>query len=520
MKDKTSVTSSLSNKDTLTDAQVNAGFDFNTILTSPDLNGQLYDIDSQVNIITKEICNFLTNNGVTLNSGDNSQVYTLLNSLFSAKQNTLVAGANITIDENNVISTTGSSPANIPLFWFGWLDSKPQNVSWVNASNYSWLYASTYVSAYEKLDSQLNPVGTFIEGDSYYVCMFSDGESFTTTVPVNSGTLAQLESWCSSQGYTYSGATIEELECYMTLSASSETIEGITITYYETFDGKKIVVGDSEIANAESIYNATGSAWYYIMDTVNQRFKLPRTKYGFTGIRDTVGKYVPETLPNASGHFLLVAGASIDEASLTGVFSMPVKDKTATQTGGALVSTGPVEFNLSSSSSTYQNSAPVQQRANQMYLYFYVGNFTQTAIENTAGLNAELFNDKADTDLNNINPSSTAKNLITSYNTPDSTNYTDLTLPTSGQTVTIPEDGILSYSVRFSGRSSMISFEILDGNSNIIRKLQCNAAYDNNSGGWSGGLEMRVAQGDVVTVYYGNITSTIGFRLIKLKGNN
>ena len=28
-----------------------------------------------------------------------------------------------------------------------------------------------------------------------------------------------------------------------------------------------------------------------------------------------------------------------------------------------------------------------------MYLYFYVGNFTQTAIEQTAGLNAEMFND-------------------------------------------------------------------------------------------------------------------------------
>ena len=58
MKNKTSVTSSLSNKGALTDAEINAGFGFNTILTSPDLNGQLYDIDSQVDIITKEICNF------------------------------------------------------------------------------------------------------------------------------------------------------------------------------------------------------------------------------------------------------------------------------------------------------------------------------------------------------------------------------------------------------------------------------------------------------------------------------
>ena len=147
MKEKTSVTSSLSNKGTLTDAEINAGFDFNTILTSPNLNGQLYDIDSQVDIISKEICNFLTGNGVTINSGDNSQLATLMSSLLSAKQNTLVAGTGITIDENGVISAQASTPANIPLFYCAWLDSLPFNTSWVNANNYSWLYGSTYVGA-------------------------------------------------------------------------------------------------------------------------------------------------------------------------------------------------------------------------------------------------------------------------------------------------------------------------------------------------------------------------------------
>jgi hypothetical protein len=36
-----------------------------------------------------------------------------------------------------------------------------------------------------------------------------------------------------------------------------------------------------------------------------------------------------------------------------------------------------------------------------MYLYFYVGDYSQTAIEQTAGLNSSLFNDKADVDLSN-----------------------------------------------------------------------------------------------------------------------
>ena len=36
------------------------------------------------------------------------------------------------------------------------------------------------------------------------------------------------------------------------------------------------------------------------------------------------------------------------------------------------------------------------------YLYFYVGNFEREAIEQTAGINAEMFNSKADRELNNV----------------------------------------------------------------------------------------------------------------------
>lgn len=420
MKEKTSITSSLSNKGSLTDAEINAGFGFNTILKSPDLNGQLYDIDSQVDIITKEICNFLINNGVTINSGDNSQLATLMSSLLSAKQNTLVAGTGITIDENGVISAQASTPANIPLFYCAWLDSLPFNVSWVNANNYSWLYGSTYVGAYNRLKSQLNPVGTFSSGDTYYVCNFSDGSMQTTTVLIGGATVAQLEAWCSAQGYTYSGATIEEFKCYKTVSASSETIAGITITYYQTNDGKKIVTSDAEIANAESIYNATGVQWYYILDTVNQRFKLPRTKWGFVGYRDKVGKYVPESLPNITGSFYLT-GASGSEGIQEGAF-YHIKNNIGYEHGNAGSSTNPVVgFDASLSSSTYQDNAPVQQRATQMYLYFYLGSSDVEEITKIAGIKAETINNKADLDLNNINPSASAKEMIVSWGMPDYT---------------------------------------------------------------------------------------------------
>ena len=486
MKEKTSITSSLSNKGSLTDAEINAGFGFNTILKSPDLNGQLYDIDSQVDIITKEICNFLINNGVTINSGDNSQLATLMSSLLSAKQNTLVAGTGITIDENGVISAQASTPANIPLFFCTWLDSLPFNVSWVNANNYSWLYGSTYVGAYNRLKSQLNPVGTFSAGDTYYVCNFSDGSMQTTTVLIGGATVAQLEAWCSAQGYTYSGATIEEFKCYKTVSASSETIEEITITYYQTNDGKKIVTSDAEIANAESIYNATGVQWYYILDTVNQRFKLPRTKYGFTGLRDKVGKYVPETLPNITGR----AGTMFQQ-----YYNLPTGAFATGTSGwdnkGGSGNTGySFTFDASRSSSTYQDSAPVQQRATQMYLYFYLGSADVEKIAEIAGIKAETINNKADLDLDNINPSASAKETIVGWGVPD---YT-AGIAINATTYTAPKAGIVLIDCQYADHVT---------NQVSINGVQLYSMY--MTGSYANGtlppFETQVSAGDVITSY-------------------
>ena len=177
---------------------------------------------------------------------------------------------------------------------------------------------------------------------------------------------------------------------------STETIAGTTIAFYLATDGHKICPA-SEESNVAAIYAATGVAWYYILDTVNQKFKLPRTQYNEVGLRDTVGKYVPESLPNITATISGTvssgssSGAAQDGSSYAGNWNYG--------TGGLKY----VDIDASGSSSAYQNDAPVQQRATQMYLYFYVGSFTQTAIENTAGLNAELFNGKADTDFNNTN---------------------------------------------------------------------------------------------------------------------
>lgn len=183
-------------------------------------------------------------------------------------------------------------------------------------------------------------------------------------------------------------------------SLSSETIAGVTVQFYLADDGHKICP-DSQESNVASIFTATGVAWYYIIDTVNERFKLPRTKYGFDGLRDTVGKYIEPGLPNITGSVGYTVGT---DTSATGAFTKDADTNSAWWQGATNVPrASKFHLDASNSSSVYGNSSTVQAPATQQYLYFYVGNFTQTAVENTAGLNASLFNDKADIDFNNTN---------------------------------------------------------------------------------------------------------------------
>lgn len=500
MRAKTAISGSLSNKRALTDAEINAGFAFNTILESPDFNGQLFDIDDQVDIISKEICNFLTGHSVTPVGTDSTQLGTLLDSLFGAKQDKLTAGQNITIDANNVISTTGASALNFPLFATMWLYSKPFNSSWVNANNYSWLYASMYVSAYNFLVSQLHPTGTAEQGSTYYVLRFDNGEGETTNVLAGSGTLADLQTYCTSKGYTYNAAgTIEEFECYKTLTTSSETIEGITITYYETYNGMKIITDAAEITNEETLYNLIGVDNYFILDEDNNRFKLPRTEWGFVGIRSKVGEYVPETLPNikAQTKNMYMEGApsgSFYETDKVTNRSLP--------TGANYIAK--LHFDASLSSSAYQNDAPVQQRATQMYLYFYLGNTGEIVDHQIASIALELFNNKADIDLNNVN--STGKANITNWCMPD---YS------AGEAIS---DGFIAT------KDGVITGELSAANNGYCQVLVNNTVVQTigseSSQRCRGPFYIGVSKGDVIGLVASSGATILNSKFFPFKGSN
>lgn len=248
-------------------------------------------------------------------------------------QNSANAAANSA--EQAAISAAGT---HFKLFQHNWFDYLLNDMAWLRADTFSWQDGTVYSDAYDHLVAD-------VQGKEYI----------------------------------------------------SETIAGHTIWYRLADDGHKIVTQANDYdgsTNVNYIYEATGVAWYYILDETNQRFKLPRTKHAFTGYRDDVGKYVEAGLPNITGQ----VGTSDNAGYLpNGAFYASDSSGHGNGSGGSIT----VSMNASLSNSIYGNSTTVQPPATQMYLYFYVGQFSQSAIEQTAGLNSELFNGKIDLDGHN-----------------------------------------------------------------------------------------------------------------------
>lgn len=204
---------------------------------------------------------------------------------------------------------------------------------------------------------------------------------------------ADTFSW--QDGTVYTAAYNELLTEYNNAAGADET-DG-SISFKRTPKGYKICAADQH-DNVSALYDSTGVAWYYILDVPNQRFKLPRTKFGFTGLRTGAGNYVAPGLPNITGTLETIPVSTTVDGK--GAFRRSTTPNTVGASAGG-ASWSNVTFDASLSNPTYGNSTTVQPPATEMYLYFFVGNYTQTAIEQTAGLNAEMFNGKADVEALN-----------------------------------------------------------------------------------------------------------------------
>lgn len=291
-------------------------------------------------------------------------------------------------------------------------------------------------------------------------------------------------------------------------TSQTETISGHTITYTLAEDGHKIV----QVANAsavEGLYNDVGVAWYYILDLVNHRFKLPRENPA----RELLGQSAPVIgdgktigLQNSSKNFGLYNYGS-DSKAMPGL----AESAYGTSKGTTITPQGVVTpyqgLGLSQDSTKSGMIAKLSETTGvykgKQYLYFYVGNYTQSATEQTAGLNSELFNGKVD--LNAANLSAQGKSLISSIGMP-SDRYEVLTLGASGATYTAPANGYFAF---FSSAVSNSSFYMSDG---YFRSTVIGAT------GYANGNVFPVKKGDEVVLLYSS-SGTLRFYYAKGEEN-
>lgn len=250
------------------------------------------------------------------------------------------------------------------LFDVKWSDHAQNDVSWLKSDNFSWASGAVYTAAYNKLVTEYNDEASMSQTDEY--------GDFSITCKVSPG-------------------------------------------------GYKIADVSQETAIMD-LYAATGVAWYYILDTENARFKLPRMSFpehghliksykngdnwyrvysdGWceqggltntaTGI-NAVTFLIPYIDTDYSAQISLKGGLNSYPYAFT-VLSKTMYGMTLDQDNGA---------NLKLWTTAGYVTQPIEIACGKR-LYFYVGDFAKTSLQQTAGLNAENFNAKADTDLNNV----------------------------------------------------------------------------------------------------------------------
>ena len=138
-----------------------------------------------------------------------------------------------------------------------------------------------------------------------------------------------------------------------------------------------------DIANKDAVdefFSTMGSAWFYGVDTANERIFLPRNNFfdQATGDISEVGQSVEAGLPNITGTLVSWNDVGTFSRSQVGAFANDTSGNTSRwpASDASSDSTRRVSFNASRSSAIYGNSNTVQPNAVKKLLYICVGNTT------------------------------------------------------------------------------------------------------------------------------------------------
>jgi len=300
------------------------------------------------------------------------------------------------------------------LFDFKWSDYELDDQSWVRGDTFSWQDGTVYSDAYNHLlDDYTNKsiAQKYIVSTGWTLFRYSDYDMIGALHPYawkHESTFYYTDTETpTTSDYAYPVPSLTGLSYAISEvgenAQHSDTIGSYTVLYYLTEDGHKIALPDQE-ATILNIYNESGVAWYYILDTTNTRFKLPRENPAREELLQVIrgkGNKIALGLNNGDNNAGLVFISGGGFSPRNGSYGLTTDDTPSTT--GTWSSTTIVAITQDSTKSgiisDLKDSTSVFK--GKKYLYFYVGQFSQTATEQTAGLNAELFNGKVDLNGNN-----------------------------------------------------------------------------------------------------------------------
>ena len=198
-------------------------------------------------------------------------------------------------------------------------------------------------------------------------------------------------SWHDSRIYV--GAYKTLLKEYNNKNCVEETVDGVT--YKRSPNGFKIADASQEEAIL-NLYETTGVAWYYIIDTENARFKLPRKISAELNIQDTypvVGNGMTLGLTNngVNDDTGLLYTSNLGFVVGSGGYGNPAgtsTSATAWTTSSTGITTDPTKSGVIADLS----SIGYKEAAEYKYLYFFVGSYEREEGEVNIGILTELAN--------------------------------------------------------------------------------------------------------------------------------
>jgi len=301
----------------------------------------------------------------------------------------VTTGTNITSDQG-VFTPIGSGNGAINLWCKSGFDFKVCDSASTEIASLPMLASATVANTTYKLKLTYSPT----DGYKAYYKTSSDadfilGASNAATTVINTNVTHQFGTARTVDRPFY--GTINLNETYFNINGERHWSGAELATIYRK-SNRHAFYDISEKSKIDTIYNKNGMAWFYGVDTENERIFLPRNDYFFkSGSADEVGSKIKTQLPNIRGTGGYDNNTNESGSYWSGALKIQKTVSDQGSSGDNGVASPIFELDASLYDDTYTDGGTVVADGVNMIGYIVVGN-TTTTTTNTVELSSESAN--------------------------------------------------------------------------------------------------------------------------------